>query len=783
MRAHSIVTMPVAAVLLAVTAAGDVAEAENWPAWRGPTGDGVSTETNLPVEWDTERNIAWKLPLPARSGSTPIVWSDRIFLNVAVDDDNIELWCLDRDTGQPLWQRHLSDGNRRLRKQNMSSPSPVTDGEHVWVMTGTGILKAFDVDGSELWMRDVPASYGPFGLNWGYASSPLLHDGALVVQVLHGMRTDDPSYVLRIDADTGETVWRVERPSLAVRESPDSYTTPALLEYDGTTEIVITGGDAVTGHDPETGQELWRADGLNPTRQRDYRIVASPLVRDGVIYAPTRVRPLLALRPGGRGDVLDSHVIWSTDNGPDVPTPVTDGEYFYVVSDRGIVYVTDARTGEPVYGPERIRRGTYSASPVLADAKIYVTNEGGMTTVLRAGPEFEVLAENDFDDYVLSSPAVSEGQIFIRTTGYLYAIGDRRPAAAAPARGAAEIAAAASALLAELDESQRALVGHELDAAVRRNWSNLPVGVLDFTRPGIRLGDLSDAQRDGVFDFLRTALSEEGFAKVTQIVRADEMLAQTSPRAERFGWTEDNFWFALYGAPSATSTWAWQFGGHHLGVNVTIDGERMFLTPTFMGVEPASYEDGGGAFAPLNGELDAGVALVSALDPARQAAALVDDRPREVYAGAGQDGVLPPVEGARVADWPAAQREMMLDLAGRWVGLLPEPVAEARLAEIAADLDETRFAWNGPTDGSGSIYYRIQGPRLLIEFSTQGNLGDTAGHFHSIYRNPVNEYGGAPLAPEQGAPGLAGALTMGAGAAAVLTALVLVHWRRGARRS
>ena len=150
--------------------------------------------------------------------------------------------------------------------------------------------------------------------------------------------------------------------------------------------------------------------------------------------------------------------------------------------------------------------------------------------------------------------------------------------------------------------------------------------------------------------------------------------------------------------------------------------------------------------------MDAGVALVSALDPARQAAALVDDRPREVYAGAGQDGVMPPVEGARVADWPAAQREMLLDLTGRWVGLLPEPVAEARLAEIAADLDETRFAWNGPTDGGGSIYYRIQGPRLLIEFSTQGNLGDTAGHFHSIYRNPVNEYGGAPLAPEQGAP-------------------------------
>ena len=453
-----------AAVLLAAAIVPAVARAENWPAWRGPTGDGVSTGTDLPVEWDTERNVAWKLAMPAWSGSTPIVWGDRIFLNVAVDDDRIELWCLDRDSGEPLWQRHLSDGNRRLRKQNLSSPSPVTDGERVWVMTGTGILKAFDFDGNELWMRDIPASYGPFGLNWGYASSPLLDGPALYVQVLHGMRTDDPSYVLRIDGETGETVWRVERPTEAVRESPDSYTTPALLEYDGVKEIVITGGDAVTGHDPETGRELWRADGLNPTRQRDYRIVASPFVHDGLIYTPTRVRPLLALRPGGRGDVLDSHVVWSTDNGPDVPTPVTDGEYFYVVNDRGIVFVSDAKTGEPVYGPERIRRGTYSASPVLADGRIYVTNEDGVTTVLRAGPEFEILAENDFDDYCLSSPAISEGQIFIRTTGHLYAIGERRPPVVARATAAAP--AAATEPPAALDGSRGATVRTGLGFAV-----------------------------------------------------------------------------------------------------------------------------------------------------------------------------------------------------------------------------------------------------------------------------------------------------------------------------
>jgi outer membrane protein assembly factor BamB len=307
----------------------------------------------------------------------------------------------------------------------MSSPSPVTDGANVWVMTGTGILKAFDFSGKELWMRDIPKDYGRFGLNWGYASSPLLHEDSLYVQVLHGMRTDDPSYLLRIDKATGKTLWRVERPTKAIHESPDSYTTPALLRYGSTTEIVLTGGDAVTGHDPATGKELWRANGLNPSNNGAYRIVASPIVFGDLIYAPTRERPLLALKPGGRGDVLKTHVVWSFDSGPDVPTPVTDGTYFYVVRDNGVMFCLDAKTGKTIYGPSRLPPATYSGSPVLADGKIYVTNEDGVTAVARAGPKFELLAQNDFGEYTLSSPAVSEGQIFIRTDSALYAIGKR----------------------------------------------------------------------------------------------------------------------------------------------------------------------------------------------------------------------------------------------------------------------------------------------------------------------------------------------------------------------
>lgn len=411
-------------VLAVVVFSFAVVHAENWPQWRGPNLNGISNEKNLPVKWTTEENVAWKLAMPGLSGSTPIIWRDRIFLNVA-EGDNLALWCVDKTKGDVLWKKPLGAGNVKMRKHNMASPSPVTDGRNVYVMTGTGILAAFDFSGKEIWTRDIQKDYGQFGLNWGYASSPLLFEDSLYVQVLHGMKTDDPSYVMRIDKKNGKTLWKVDRPTNAIRESPDSYTTPGLLRYGKTTEIVITGGDCVTGHDPATGKELWRANGLNPDNNPFYRIVASPIVFNEIIYAPTRVKPLLALKAGGRGDITTSHLLWSTVNGPDVPTPVTDGKYFYVVNDRGIMFCLDAKTGTEVYGQERIKPGTYSASPVLADGKIYVTNEDGVTTVVAAGPKFEILAENPLNDYVLSSPAISDGRIYIRTTGHLYAIGKK----------------------------------------------------------------------------------------------------------------------------------------------------------------------------------------------------------------------------------------------------------------------------------------------------------------------------------------------------------------------
>jgi outer membrane protein assembly factor BamB len=414
--------LPTLIIVFAVASA--TALSANWPAWRGPSGDGVSVERGLPTTWSPTANVVWKLQIPQWSGATPVIWNDIIFLNVAeADGDALSLWAVNRTTGAPIWKRPMGGGNHRERKQNMSSPSPVTDGTTIWVMTGTGFLRAFDFKGTELWMRDIQKDYGRFGLNWGYANSPLLVDDDLIVPVLHGMKTDDPSYVLRIDGKTGKTEWRVERPTKAIHESPDAYITPALVRHGSVFEVIVTGGDVVTGHDPATGKELWRADGLNPQNNPAYRIVASPVVHKDIVVAPTRERPMLGLKAGGRGNVTTSHKLWEFNNGPDVPTPVTDGTYLYVITDRGVAYCLELATGKTIYGPRRLAVGTYSASPVLADGKIYITNEDGTTSVYRAGPKFELLGENRLDDYTLSSIAIKNGQLYLRTAGWLWAIG------------------------------------------------------------------------------------------------------------------------------------------------------------------------------------------------------------------------------------------------------------------------------------------------------------------------------------------------------------------------
>ncbi|NOR15557.1 MAG: PQQ-binding-like beta-propeller repeat protein, partial [Candidatus Aminicenantes bacterium] len=275
---------------------------DNWPHWRGPSHNGIVDSKTVPTTWSLSDNIKWKTPLPAWSAATPIIWGDHVFVTspskaepkakasedkpaekqqtqrrrrASIDPGGPELflYCLSKKDGSILWKKLLDNKNEIHRKQNDATPSPVTDGKHVWIVTGTGVVAAFDMDGKQVWKMNLQQDYGTFGLNWGYASSPLLYQGSLIIEVLHGMKTDDPSYIISLDALTGKVNWRQERPTDAQRESPDAYTTPVVLEFGGQTQIVISGADYVTGHDPKTGKEIWRAAGLNPLHRPNYRIV------------------------------------------------------------------------------------------------------------------------------------------------------------------------------------------------------------------------------------------------------------------------------------------------------------------------------------------------------------------------------------------------------------------------------------------------------------------------------------------------------------------------------
>ena len=443
----------IAAALLAALSSLCLAQ-ENWPQWRGPHQNGVCESTTLPMKWSLSENIKWKTALPSWSAATPIIWGDKVFVTspskaeaarasaesassgqqpesrrrqASLDPGGPELflYCVSKQDGKILWQQELDNKNQIHRKQNDATPSPVTDGRHVWAVTGTGVVAAYDMSGKRIWSKDLQQDYGSFGLNWGYASSPLLYDGRLIIEVLHGMNTDEPSYIVSLDSQTGAVLWKQERPTDAQRESPDAYTTPVLLTYRGENQIVISGADYVTGHDPKTGKEIWRASGLNPLKRPNYRIVGTPIFHDDIIYAPTRKKPLLALRAGGTGDITTSHLVWKYEGSgaPDVPSPICDGTYFYMVDDRGMVTCLDARKGTLVYGPETTREGIVSASPILSDGKIYILNEAGVSTIIQAGPEFQILATNELDgSYTLSSFAASGSQLFIRTSSHLYCI-------------------------------------------------------------------------------------------------------------------------------------------------------------------------------------------------------------------------------------------------------------------------------------------------------------------------------------------------------------------------
>jgi outer membrane protein assembly factor BamB len=365
------------------------------------------------------------------------VWEDWVFVTSAEEGslllrsqtrgdasrDKIFLIAINRKNGSVRWQRQIDSGNKLFRKQNSASPSPITDGKRVWIMTGNGKLICFSFDGKEVWRRDIQAEYGKFGLNHGYASTPLLYRDRLYVQVLHGMQTDDPSYVFAVDKETGKTLWKVERSTDARMESPDSYSTPQMAIIGGNPQLIISGADYVTGHDPDTGKEIWRIGGFNPTNNPYNRTIASSLVIGEYVFTPSmRGRPFIAFRAGGSGNITGKNELWTNNLAADVPTPTTDGKYIYVLGDNGVINCIEALTGNVVYQGKRIENGTYSSSPLLADGKIYCTSEDGTTTVVKAGPEFEVLGVNRLDSLTLASPVAVDNQIFLRTADYIYCI-------------------------------------------------------------------------------------------------------------------------------------------------------------------------------------------------------------------------------------------------------------------------------------------------------------------------------------------------------------------------
>lgn len=301
------------------------------------------------------------------------------------------------------------------------------------------------------------------------------------------------------------------------------------------------------------------------------------------------------------------------------------------------------------------------------------------------------------------------------------------------------VVVATEAFLVTLDDSQRESVLFDFsDETQRANWSNLPTGI--YQRAGLRLGDLSQEQRDAVYAILAATLSPEGYQRVVDQVVGDEILKSTDGGGNLiFG--QDEYYFSILGTPSATEPWMWQFGGHHLAVNATIVGGTIALTPSLTGGQPIQYSIDGREVYQWKAENDGAFALINALDAEQQKRAILGDSYIDVVLGPGQDGKTIQPEGIQVATLNADQQALLLDLVRVRVGMLKEDDAAAKLAEVEANLAATWFAWYGPTTNGEAAYYRIQGPTIFIEYSPQSMGGSAIGHIHAMFRDPINDYG------------------------------------------
>jgi len=400
--------------------------ADNWPQWRGPAGDGISKEKDLPTKWGAEDNIAWKLPLPGVGGGTPVVWGDRIFLT-SDDHGDLVLICASIG-GKELWKKTVGKGavGRPMGDEGnvVSGASPSTDGKHVWAFAGGGELACYDFEGKEVWKFNVQDRYGKFNIQFGMHSTPLLDDGRLYLQIL----TTGQAWVVALNAADGKEMWKVKRESDGVAECEHSYASPVLWRKGNEAYLITHGNDYAVAHSLKDGSEIWRVGGLNPKERynRTLRFVASPVATPDLIVVPSAKQgPVVGLKPDAKGLVMAGNKSekWRRPKDtPDVSSPLVVDGLVYLAGERGTLYCVDAKTGEEHYA-ERIHPARYRASPVYADGNVYVTARDGVVTVVKAGPKFEKVAENKLPDQIAASPVIAGGRIYLRGFKELYAIG------------------------------------------------------------------------------------------------------------------------------------------------------------------------------------------------------------------------------------------------------------------------------------------------------------------------------------------------------------------------
>jgi outer membrane protein assembly factor BamB len=398
------------------------AGAEDWPQFRGPTGQGVSQAAQLPVDWDAARNISWRAPLDGKGWSSPVVFGGRIFLTTAVsldetgNEQSLRAICINAATGTEIWQREVfrikeTPEVSTHAKNSFASPTPLVHRGRLYVHFGPYGTAALDLEGNVIWANNSIQ----YDSRHGGGGSPIV-SGHLLIFNCDGVESP---FVVALSLESGEVRWRTNRPDMEPERF--SFSTPLEIEVASRRQIVSPGSHFVCGYDPESGAELWRV-----AYPRKWSVIPRPVFAHGLVYICTGYEgpaELLAIRPDGRGDVTSTHIVWRTDgNVPHTPSPVVAGDELFMISDNGIASCRDAATGQ-LHWRKRLR-GDYSASPLNSDGLVYFTSEDGHCTVLAAGTEYEKRAENDLDEPTLASFAVDGDAILIRTAEHLYRIDD-----------------------------------------------------------------------------------------------------------------------------------------------------------------------------------------------------------------------------------------------------------------------------------------------------------------------------------------------------------------------